>query len=77
MRSVIGVVVIASVVALNGCVSRKVYKRDVSELEGKVAVLEEDLKKKNEAILVYEKIYKETVSMYKRVCANVSIGRCK
>lgn len=60
-------ILLAVVVVLGGCVSGKVYQRDVGELRAKVGVLEGLVSEKEDAIRVYEKIYRETRQIYEKV----------
>lgn len=71
------IVLIASVLAFSGCVSGKVYKRDVGDLRAKVSVLEAQVKEKDDAIKVYEKIYRETRQIYEKVEKRAKRGKDK
>jgi hypothetical protein len=65
---------LALAVVLGGCVSGKVYRHDVAELKGKVAVLEAQVKEKDEAIKTYEMIYRETRKVYEKVKSRAKRG---
>jgi hypothetical protein len=64
-------------VVLGGCVSGKVYRHDVGELNAKAGVLEGQVREKDEAIKLYEKIYRETRQIYQGVEGAATAGKDK
>ena len=62
---------------LGGCVTGKAHRREVGELEGKVAVLEAQVKDRDESIKVYEGIYREIRQVYEKVESRHREGKDK
>jgi hypothetical protein len=66
--------VLAALVVLCGCVSGKVYRRDVGDLKAKVSVLKAQVRERDDSIKVYEGIYRETRQVYEGVKSRAKRG---